>query len=213
MAGMDKNTFWELIAQAKAVCGQNLEASAEWIKGQLLALGPEQALNFEHIRYGYFNLAYRYGLWTAAASPQAALTRFRLVAKARPLRCGSFPNATRFAGLALGPRIARPGGPRKAAFQALWGEEERRNERAPALAAGRGICSPRRRGEGINYPYTWSETAEYLPRLCGKYVPPQTLAWLIQHHDDTWNPICQEVWQARATAVKGRKKNRGGDAR
>ena len=67
-------------------------------------------------------------------------------------------------------------------------------------------------GEGIDYPYKWSEAAEYLPRLCGKYVPPQALARLIQNHDDTWNPTCQEVQQARKNAVKGKKKNRG-DAR
>ena len=69
-------------------------------------------------------------------------------------------------------------------------------------------------GEGINYPYKWNETAEYLPRLCAKYVPPQALAWLIQHHNDTWNPTSREVQQARKTAVKEKKRtHRGGDAR
>ena len=69
-------------------------------------------------------------------------------------------------------------------------------------------------GEGIGYPYTWSETADYLPKLCGKYLTPEDLATLIQYHNDTWNPTSREVQQARKTAVKEKKRtHRGGDAR
>ena len=30
---INKDTFWDLLAQAKARCGQDLEASALWLEG------------------------------------------------------------------------------------------------------------------------------------------------------------------------------------
>ena len=69
-------------------------------------------------------------------------------------------------------------------------------------------------GEGIDYPYTWSETAAYLPRLCAKYMAPEELAWLIENHNETWNVTSPDIQEARATAQKSKKIKKGrGDAR
>ena len=66
-------------------------------------------------------------------------------------------------------------------------------------------------GDGIGYPYTWSETAAYLPRLCAKHMTPEELAWRINCHNDTWNITSPDIQEARATAQKSKKikKNRG----
>ena len=69
-------------------------------------------------------------------------------------------------------------------------------------------------GEGIDYPYTWSETAAYLPRLCGKYMTPEELAGCIKYHNDTWNVTSPDIQEARATAQKSKKIKRDqGDSR
>ena len=64
---INRDTFWTLIAEAKARCGQDIDASANWVEEQLLQMGPEQAQNFASVMYGYSALAYKYGLWSAAS--------------------------------------------------------------------------------------------------------------------------------------------------
>lgn len=44
---INKDAFWELIAQAKAHCGQDQDAYAQWLVDRLTALGPEQTLHFD----------------------------------------------------------------------------------------------------------------------------------------------------------------------
>ena len=63
---MDRAAFWNLIAQAKEKCGQDLNAAARWIEEQLLFIGAEQALRFNDFMQAYVHHAERYGLWTAA---------------------------------------------------------------------------------------------------------------------------------------------------
>ena len=65
-SGMSKEYFWELIAGAKKVCGTDLEASAVWMKQQLLHMTPTDVLIFHNLLYSYRDAAYKYGLWTAA---------------------------------------------------------------------------------------------------------------------------------------------------
>lgn len=220
---INKDTFWELITQAKAVCGQNLEVFAEWIEGQLLVLGPEQALNFDRIMSGYSALAYKYGLWTAASvmldgCTDDGFTDFRgwLISQGKDVYLAALKDPDTLADVPLYgggcfESLAYIGG---TAYEQLTGKDVYDAFDRPAYEKlKQELAQDIEYGEGINYPYKWSEAAEYLPRLCAKYVPPQTLAWLIQNHDDTWNLTCQEVQQARATASKGKKKNRGGDAR
>ena len=68
--------------------------------------------------------------------------------------------------------------------------------------------------EGIGYPYTWSESAAYLPRLCAKFMTPEELAQCIRQRDDTWNLASPDIQKARATAQKSKKiKKDRGDSR
>lgn len=59
------DTFWTLLAQAKAACDGNQRA-VYWLTERLLDMGPEQALNFHSIVHGYMELADKFGLWNAA---------------------------------------------------------------------------------------------------------------------------------------------------
>lgn len=221
---INKDTFWELIAQAKAHCGQDMDASAEWIKGQLLQMGAEQALSFDSIMHGYSDLAYRYGLWTAASVMLDGCTddgfidfRGWLIAQGRDVYLAALKDPDTLADVPLYgdgcfESLAYIG---DSVYEQLTGKNSYdRFDRSAHEKLKQELAQDIEYGEGINYPYKWSEAAEYLPRLCAKYVPPEALAWLIQNHDDTWNLTCQEVQQARKTAVKGKKKkHRGGDAR
>ena len=68
-------------------------------------------------------------------------------------------------------------------------------------------------GDGIAYPYTWSQAAAYLPDLCKKYLTPEELDQRIQQRDDTWNVSSPVIRLARAFAKKSTKikRNRGND--
>lgn len=60
------DTFWTLIDQARISCGGNQKAAVYWLTDHLLAMKPEQILNFHSIMHGYMELANKYGLWNAA---------------------------------------------------------------------------------------------------------------------------------------------------
>lgn len=60
-------------------------------------------------------------------------------------------------------------------------------------------------GDGIGYPYTWSEAAAYLPKLCAKYMTPEELQHHIRQYNDTWNVTSPAIKLARATAKKSKK--------
>lgn len=60
-------------------------------------------------------------------------------------------------------------------------------------------------GDGIGYPYTWSEAAAYLPKLCAKYMMPEELQHHIRQYNDTWNVTSPAIKLARATAKKSKK--------
>ncbi len=63
-------------------------------------------------------------------------------------------------------------------------------------------------------PYTWSETAAYLPKLCAKYLTPEELAQRIRQRDDIWNLTNPEIKMVRATEKKSKKiKKDRGDSR
>lgn len=63
---MNKDNFWQFIEGAKGQCGQNMEATAQWLRGKLLGMHLEQSLKFHLIMQGYWEAADKYGLWTAA---------------------------------------------------------------------------------------------------------------------------------------------------
>ena len=221
---INKDTFWELLAQAKARCGQDLDASAQWVEGELLRMGPEQARSFSSIMYGYSALAYKYGLWTAASVMLDGCTddgfidfRNWLIAQGKDVYLAALKDPDSLADVPLygggcfeslayiGDRV----------YEKLTGKNAYDSiDRAAYERLERELAKDIEYGEGIGYPYTWRETADYLPRLCEKYLTPENLAIMIQYHNDTWNLTSPEVQRARETASKGKKaKHWGGEAR
>lgn len=63
---INKDSFWDLIHEAKNACGQNMDAMLAYLKDRLVSMGPTQAQNFHDIIHAYEDLADKFGLWDAA---------------------------------------------------------------------------------------------------------------------------------------------------
>ena len=216
-----KDTFWELIAQAKEQCDQDQDAFAQWVENRLTEMGPEQALNFDAIVHGYRDLAYKYGLWSAASilcdgCSDDGFIDFRgwLIAQGREVYMAALKDPDSLADVpAYGgccfESLSYVG---DSVYEKLTGcDSYKRFDRAAHQALVEELKKDIVYDEGIDYPYTWSETAAYLPRLCAKFMTPEELAWFIGQHDDSWNLTSPDIQQARATAQKSKKikKDRG----
>ncbi len=221
---INKDTFWALIAQAKEQCGQDLDAYAQWLEDRLMEMSPEQALNFDNIVHGYRDLAYKYGLWSAASTMCDGCTddgfidfRGWLIAQGREVYMSALKDPDSLADIPVYDNcyFESLGYVGDLTYAKLTGRDSYHNFDRNAYQAlvdelGKDIVY----GEGIDYPYTWSETAAYLPRLCAKYMAPEELAWLIENHNETWNVTSPDIQEARATAQKSKKIKKGrGDAR
>ena len=66
MTEINKDAFWTMIQEARAACGQDMDAKTEYLKDRLVSMGPEQAQNFHDIIHAYEDLADKFGLWDAA---------------------------------------------------------------------------------------------------------------------------------------------------
>ena len=64
---MSKDAFWALIQEAKTACGQDLNAMEDYLREQLVSMGPAAAKDFHDILHAYEDLADQYGLWDAAS--------------------------------------------------------------------------------------------------------------------------------------------------
>lgn len=223
------DTFWILLAQAKAVCDGNQRAAVYWLTERLLAMGPEQALNFHSIMHGYMELADKYGLWNAAIlihedgcyadgfEDFCAWLIFQgretyLAALKDPdsladvpacaeekCRFADLPYAGSMAYARLTDRMAYDDIP-PADHQQMVAELEKDIEY----------------GAEIGYPHEWSEVAAYLPRLTAQHLTPEELrACICRGH--MWNHDDPAIQQARAVTPKKKKtrsgKKKGGESR
>lgn len=218
---INKDTFWELIAQAKEQCGQDQDSFAQWLEERLTEMGPEQALQFDAITHGYRDLAYKYGLWSAASvlcngCTDDGFIDFQgwLIAQGREVYMAALKDPDSLADVpAYGgccfESLSYVG---DYAYEKLTGRDSYESFDPEAYQA---LVEELKKdvvyGEGIEYPYTWSETAAYLPKLCAKYMTPEELAWRIRQRDDIWNTTSPDIQQARAAAQKSKriKRNRG----
>lgn len=212
---IDKDAFWDLIAQAKAQCGQDQDAFAKWLEGRLTEMGPEQALNFDAIIHGYRDLAYKYGLWSAASilcdgCSDDGFIDFRdwLIAQGREVYMAALKDPDSLTDVSVygGCCFESLSCVGSYAYQKLTGRDSNENfDREDYQALVEELKKDIVYDDGIEYPYTWSETAAYLPRLCAKYITPEELARRIRQRDDTWNTTSPNIQQARATALKSKK--------
>ena len=218
---INKDTFWELIAQAKEQCGQDQDTFAQWLEDRLTEMGPEQALNFYAIIHGYRELAYKFGLWSAATilcdgCTDDGFMDFRgwLIAQGREVYMAALKDPDSLADVPVygGCCFESLSYVGDYAYEKLTGRDSYESfDHGAYQALVEELKQDIVYDEGIGYPYTWSETAAYLPRLCAKYMTPEELAWRIRQHDDTWNITSPDIQQARAAAQKSKKikRNRG----
>lgn len=221
---INKDTFWVLMAGAKEHCGQNQDAFLQWVEDRLSEMAPEQALNFDAIIHGYRELAYKYGLWTAASilcdgCTDDGFIDFRgwLIAQGKGAYMSALKDPDSLADIPVHGRccfesISYAG---DSVYRKLTGRSANSCfDRAAYLALVEELKKDIVYGKGIDCPYTWSEAAVHLPKLCGKYLTPQELAWCIKYDDNPWNMTSPEIKKARA-AMKGQgkrtrpKKDRG----
>ena len=184
-------------------------------------MGPEQALNFDAIIHGYRDLAYKYGLWSAASilcdgCSDDGFIDFRdwLIAQGREVYMAALKDPDSLTDVSVygGCCFESLSCVGSYAYQKLTGRDRNENfDREDYQALVEELKKDIVYDDGIEYPYTWSETAAYLPRLCAKYITPEELARRIRQRDDTWNTTSPNIQQARATALKSKKtkRNRG----
>ena len=207
MRKMDPDAFWDLIAGAKRECGQDMDASLQWLTERLTTLGPQQAQDFHDILHGYKHLAYKYGLWTAATMMcgdgcsddgfmdfrawliaqgkevyLAALADPDSLADVEPYGGCQFESFSYVASKVLNTLTGRGAYVALADFDAL------------VLELSKGI----QYGEGIDYPYEWDELERHFPRLCGKYLEPETVEFMLDHGETIWFPDNEDIKEARA---------------
>lgn len=208
MREMDQNAFWNLVAETKRECGQDMGASLQHLTERLTALGLQQARDFQDILRGYRTLANQYGLWCAAAvmRPDAGADEyfhsFRnwLIAQGQDVYLAALKNPDSLA--EVEPygycEFEELDNAAPSAGVKLAGRYTETPESSPAnaellLELERDIVY----GEGIGYPYEWEEMTEYLPRLCGKYLTAEELAHKIKT-EAAWNPDHPEIQALRA---------------
>ena len=217
---VNKDTFWALIDQAKEHRG----GPNEWLMEQLVNLGPEQAKTFDTITRVYMDLAYQYGLWTAASVIvrggcsddgfmdfrqwlvgqgrdvyMAALKDPDTLADAPPYhdwQYDSLPAMGDYADEELTGRNAfQDFDPNQ--YDALKAELEK------------DIVY----GDGIGYPYDADDVPDYLPRLCQKYGVLDADGHSYTVIVGAWNVTSPEIQAARKKAQKSKKVQNRGDSR
>lgn len=211
---MNSETFWNLIASAKEKCGRDLEASANWIKEQLLFMGAQQALDFHNLVHAYRDHADLYGLWSAANILCGGLSddgfidfRAWLIAQGKETYMAALADPDSLA------EVETYGG---CSFEALHYVADRAYEGLTGRSAYdrldkdayedllAEIAAEVPLGEGINYPYSREEAAAYLPKLCEKYDVAGT---------GTWNYDSPDIKRALKTEKKSSRTRNRGDAR
>lgn len=204
------NTFWVLIDQAKNASGQDQKACAYWLTERLVAMGPEQALNFHSITHGYMELAYKYGLWNAAElirkdgcySDGFESFRAWLIAQGKDIYLAALKDPDSLADVPIGGNCW---------FEALPYVGDMAYERLTGGMAYDSVDSNAHQqlvaelrkdivyGPGIEYPHGGTELSAYLPRLYAAHMAPK-------------EPRIQRA-QAAAPKKKQARQNKGGDAR
>ena len=205
---MSKLDFWELIAGAKKECGQNMDASSQWLAGQLIARGPQQTQDFHDILNGYLNLSYQYGLWTAASlmcengCSDDGFIDFRawLIAQGEEVYMAALADPDSLADVEAygGCQFEELLYTGNETMKHLTGKDAYENTDPDAYKA---LTAALKKdifyGEGVNYPYEWDEIEAYFPRLCEKYLEPGAVEFHLKSHHTIWFSDCPDIQKAR----------------
>ena len=221
---INKESFWDLIHEAKNACGQDMDAMLANLKDRLVSMGPTQAQNFHDIIHAYEDLADKFGLWDAAGIMKEygcsddGFIDFRawLIAQGREVYFAALSDPDSLADVVpygdccfeqlsyVGDYAYEQLTGKSAYDQTDWSAYE-----ALLLKLEQGIVYK----GGIEFPREGADLKKYLPRLCAKH--PE---WDGQTR---WNPQMKEIrdliragkdYDRRQTSNK-KKRSRGGEAR
>lgn len=221
---INKESFWDLIHEAKNACGQDMDAMLAYLKDWLVSMGPTQAQNFHDIIHAYEDLADKFGLWDAAGIMKEygcsddGFIDFRawLIAQGREVYFAALADPDSLADVVpygdccfeqlsyVGDYAYEQLTGKSAYDQTDWSAYE-----ALLMKLEQDIVYK----DGIEFPREGADLKKYLPRLCAKH--PE---WDGQTR---WNLQLKEIWDLihagkdydrRQTSNK-KKRSRGGEAR
>lgn len=221
---INKESFWELIHEAKNACGQDMDAMLAYLKDRLVSMGPTQAQNFHDIIHAYEDLADKFGLWDAAGIMKEygcsddGFIDFRawLIAQGREVYFAALADPDSLADVVpygdccfeqlsyVGDYAYEQLTGKSAYDQTDWSAYE-----ALLMKLEQDIVYK----DGIEFPREGADLKKYLPRLCAKH--PE---WDGQTR---WNLQLKEIldlihagkdYDRRQTSNK-KKRSRGGEAR
>ena len=221
---INKESFWDLIHEAKNACGQDMDAMLAYLKDRLVSMGPTQAQNFHDIIHAYEDLADKFGLWDAAGIMKEygcsddGFIDFRawLIAQGREVYFAALADPDSLADVVpygdccfeqlsyVGDYAYEQLTGKSAYDQTDWSAYE-----ALLMKLEQDIVYK----DGIEFPRDGADLKKYLPRLCAKH--PE---WDGQTR---WNLQLKEIldlihagkdYDRRQTSNK-KKRSRGGEAR
>lgn len=221
---INKESFWDLIHEAKNACGQDMDTMLAYLKDRLVSMGPTQTQNFHDIIHAYEDLADKFGLWDAAGIMKEygcsddGFIDFRawLIAQGREVYFAALADPDSLADVVpygdccfeqlsyVGDYAYEQLTGKSAYDQTDWSAYEALLMKLEQDIVYKG---------GIEFPREGADLKKYLPRLCAKH--PE---WDGQTR---WNPQLKEIldliragkdYDRRQTSNK-KKRSRGGEAR
>ena len=221
---INKESFWDLIHEAKNACGQDMDAMLAYLKDRLVSMGPTQAQNFHDIIHVYEDLADKYGLWDAAGIMKEygcsddGFIDFRawLIAQGREVYFAALADPDsladvvpygdcRFEQLSYVGEYAYEQLTGKSAYdQTDWSAYEALLMKLEQEIVYKG---------GIEFPREGADLKKYLPRLCAKHPEwDGRTRWNLQLKEIRDLIHAGKDYDRRQTSNK-KKRSRGGEAR
>ena len=221
---INKESFWDLIHEAKNACGQDMDAMLAYLKDRLVSMGPTQAQNFHDIIHVYEDLADKFGLWDAAGIMKEygcsddGFIDFRawLIAQGREVYFAALADPDsladvvpygdcRFEQLSYVGEYAYEQLTGKSAYdQTDWSAYE-----ALLMKLEQDIVYK----DGIEFPREGADLKKYLPRLCAKHPEwDGRTRWNLQLKEIRDLIHAGKDYDRRQTSNK-KKRSRGGEAR
>lgn len=221
---INKESFWDLIHEAKNACGQDMDAMLACLKDRLVSMGPTQAQNFHDIIHVYEDLADKYGLWDAAGIMKEygcsddGFIDFRawLIAQGREVYFAALADPDsladvvpygdcRFEQLSYVGEYAYEQLTGKSAYdQTDWSAYEVLLMKLEQEIVYKG---------GIEFPREGADLKKYLPRLCAKHPEwDGRTRWNLQLKEIRDLIHAGKDYDRRQTSNK-KKRSRGGEAR
>ena len=221
---INKESFWDLIHEAKNACGQDMDAMLAYLKDRLVSMGPTQAQNFHDIIHVYEDLADKFGLWDAAGIMKEygcsddGFIDFRawLIAQGREVYFAALADPDsladvvpygdcRFEQLSYVGDYAYEQLTGKSAYdQTDWSAYEALLMKLEQDIVYKG---------GIEFPREGADLKKYLPRLCAKHPEwDGRTRWNLQLKEIRDLIHAGKDYDRRQTSNK-KKRSRGGEAR